>query len=113
MHLNGTRDQPSALWRAWSSMTIVEIGALCRTFLFAANTTEVHGLESFMKLLDSRRDPITRKRGLITGIFTLFILLKLQLGHLILTPVVFYGTVSNHISVYVGTGYYSSLSLSR
>ena len=67
MLLNGTRDQPSALWRAWSSMTIVEIGALCRSFLLAANTTEVHGLESFMKLLESRKDPATRKRGLITG----------------------------------------------
>lgn len=68
MLLNGTRDQPSAFWRAWSSMTMFEIGALCRTFLFAASTTEVHGLESFMKLLDSREDYTTRKRGLLTGI---------------------------------------------
>lgn len=49
-------------------MTMFEVGALCRAFLFAASTTEVHGLESFVKLLDSRQDYTTRKRGLLTGI---------------------------------------------
>lgn len=68
MLLSGTRDQPSALWRAWSSMTMLEIGALCRAFLFAASTTEIHGLESFLKLLNSRQDYATRNRGLLTGI---------------------------------------------
>jgi monolysocardiolipin acyltransferase len=72
MLLGGTRDQPSAMWRAWSSLTMVEIGSLCRAFLFAASTTEVHGLEAFMKLLDSRQDYTTRKRGLVTGISPFF-----------------------------------------
>lgn len=52
-------------------MTMLEIGALCRMFLFAASTTEVHGLEPFMKLLDSRQDYTTRDRGLLTGIYCL------------------------------------------
>lgn len=67
MPQGATTDQPSSLWRACSSATMFQVGALCRAFLLGLNSTEVHGLESFMELLDSRSDPATRKRGLITG----------------------------------------------
>lgn len=50
-------------------MTMFEIGALCRGFLLALSKLEVNGLEQFTELLDSRRDPSTRTRGLITGSF--------------------------------------------
>lgn len=52
-------------------MTMFEIGALCRGYLLGLNKLEVHGLESFTELLDSRRDPSTRKRGLLTGQYIL------------------------------------------
>lgn len=67
MPLGATTDKPSSLWRAWSSATMFEIGALCRAFLLYASTPEINGLESFMELLDSRSDPSKRTRGLITG----------------------------------------------
>lgn len=41
--------------------------AACRAFLYTANNTEVHGLEKFLKLLESRADLESRTRGLITG----------------------------------------------
>ncbi|OXV09853.1 hypothetical protein Egran_02384 [Elaphomyces granulatus] len=66
MPFGATMDRPSALWRVWSSMTMFEIGALCRGFLLAARTAEVNGLESFVQLLDSRRDLSKRTRGLVT-----------------------------------------------
>ena len=43
------------------------VGALCRTFLLGLNYPEFHGLEEFMDLLDSRRDPSARSKGLLTG----------------------------------------------
>lgn len=49
-------------------MTMFEIGVLCRGFLLAARTAEVNGLESFVQLLDSRRDLSKRTRGLVTGV---------------------------------------------
>lgn len=48
-------------------MTMFEIGALCRGFLLGFGKLEVNGLERFTELLDSRRDPSKRTRGLITG----------------------------------------------
>ncbi|CRG83458.1 monolysocardiolipin acyltransferase [Talaromyces islandicus] len=66
MSVGATSDQPSAWWRAGSSMTMAEIGILCRGFLLGLSKLEVNGLESFTELLDSRRDPTTRTRGLIT-----------------------------------------------
>ncbi|KAH8690145.1 tafazzin [Talaromyces proteolyticus] len=66
MPLGATADRPSAWWRAGSSLTMFEIGALCRGFLLGLNKLEVNGLESFTELLDSRRDPSKRTRGLIT-----------------------------------------------
>ena len=32
-----------------------------------ANSTEVHGLDRFLRTLDRRKDPERRTRGLITG----------------------------------------------
>lgn len=66
-----TMDRPSAFWRVWSSMTMFEIGALSRAFLLATRTAELNGLESFVQLLDSRRDPSKRTRGLVTGMYTI------------------------------------------
>jgi monolysocardiolipin acyltransferase len=43
------------------------VGMLCRGFLFALSTTEVHGLDSFLQLLDERENVAQRERGLITG----------------------------------------------
>lgn len=48
-------------------MTMFDIGALCRGFLVTLSNLEVNGLEAFTELLDSRRDPSKRTRGLITG----------------------------------------------
>ena len=59
--------QPSLSWRIGSSITMGVIGVLSRLFMFGANKTEVHGLESFLELLDEREDINSRKRGLITG----------------------------------------------
>jgi hypothetical protein len=42
-------------------------GALSRYFLLHANITEVHGLDGFLGLLDSRSNVLDRQRGLITG----------------------------------------------
>lgn len=43
-------------------------GSLSRLFMFGANTTEVHGLDDFLELLDKRSDVRNRQRGLITGL---------------------------------------------
>ena len=68
MHPNhGTLEQPSAFWRFCSYVTMIEVAALCRGFLYGASKTEVHGQEAFLKLLESRRDHTSRNRGLITG----------------------------------------------
>lgn len=68
-------EAPSWQWRAASSATMGFIGTLCRSFLYTLATTEVHGLDEFLQLLDERQDVRARTKGLIT--------------------------VSNHISVYV------------
>lgn len=81
-------------------MTMTEIGALCRGFLLGLSKLEVNGLQSFTELLDSRRDPATRTRGLITGEFWVFGFcnqMRKQSNF-------FSSAVSNHISVYVRTG---------
>ncbi|KAI1936849.1 Lyso-phosphatidylcholine acyltransferase [Ophidiomyces ophidiicola] len=43
-----------------------QVAALCRGFLYALNTTEIHGQDAFLQLLEERRDHTSRKRGLIT-----------------------------------------------
>jgi monolysocardiolipin acyltransferase len=66
---------PPLTWRIASSTTIAVIGLMSKAFLKLANSTTVYGLDDFVKVLDERRDPAKRERGLIT--------------------------VSNHLSVYV------------
>ncbi|CAK1364815.1 unnamed protein product [Cercospora beticola] len=58
--------QPSLPWRITSSATIGTVGLLCRSFLFALNRTEVHGLDRFLEILDDREDDKGRTRGLVT-----------------------------------------------
>lgn len=59
--------QPSLPWRVGSSIVMGVTGTLSRLFLFGANTTETHGLDGFLRLLDKRHDVENRERGLITG----------------------------------------------
>lgn len=61
--------EPPMLQRVASNTTIGFVGFLCRTFLYALSRTEVHGLENFIELVEERRDPARRERGLITGDF--------------------------------------------
>jgi monolysocardiolipin acyltransferase len=42
-------------------------GVLSKAFLYGFNKVEVTGLTRFLDILDSRRDPANRKRGLLTG----------------------------------------------
>jgi len=42
-------------------------GALSRIFVHGASSTEVHGLDGFLELLDKRRDIDRRERGLLTS----------------------------------------------
>lgn len=58
---------PSLPWRIGSSAVMGVVGALTRTFMYGLNSTETHGLESFLEVLDKRKDVDQRERGLITG----------------------------------------------
>jgi monolysocardiolipin acyltransferase len=58
---------PSLSWRIASTATIAITGFLAKAFVRVACTTEVHGLDEFLKLLDERKDVDGRQRGLITG----------------------------------------------
>lgn len=42
------------------------VGLLCKGFL-GFNSIETHGMDRFLRLLDERREPKERERGLITG----------------------------------------------
>jgi monolysocardiolipin acyltransferase len=59
-------DQPPLDSRIASALTIGVVGTLARTFLYALSTTETHGLDNFLDIIDQRRDPLNRERGLIT-----------------------------------------------
>jgi hypothetical protein len=59
--------QPSLPWRTSSSIIMGITGMLVRGFMFGTNTTKVHGLDQFTKLLDERMVVEERQRGLITG----------------------------------------------
>lgn len=61
--------QPSLPWRVGSSIIMGLTGSISRLFMFGANSTEVHGLDGFLELLDRRSDLQSRQRGLITGLF--------------------------------------------
>jgi monolysocardiolipin acyltransferase len=58
---------PSLSWRIASTATIAFTGFFAKAFARVACTTEVHGLDEFLKLLDERKDVDGRQRGLITG----------------------------------------------
>ncbi|KAF3036819.1 hypothetical protein E8E12_006346 [Didymella heteroderae] len=58
-------EAPSAPWRAASVFTMGAVGLLCKGFL-GLNNIETHGMERFLRLLDERREPKERERGLIT-----------------------------------------------
>ncbi|KAF9691776.1 hypothetical protein EKO04_010363 [Ascochyta lentis] len=58
-------EAPSAPWRAASMFTMGAVGLLCKGFL-SLNSIETHGMERFLRLLDERREPRERERGLIT-----------------------------------------------
>lgn len=59
--------QPSLPWRIGSAIVMGFVGLNSRLFMFQANSTEVHGLDGFLRMLDRRKDPARRERGLITG----------------------------------------------
>ena len=58
---------PSLPWRIGSSTVMGVVGSLTRAFMYGLNRTETHGLESFLEVLDNRKDVDQRERGLITG----------------------------------------------
>lgn len=58
---------PGLSWRIASTATIAFTGFLAKAFTSVACTTEVRGLDGFVKLLDERKDVNSRQRGLITG----------------------------------------------
>ncbi|KAL8954776.1 MAG: hypothetical protein Q9183_006939, partial [Haloplaca sp. 2 TL-2023] len=59
--------EPGLPWRIGSAAIMGFVGSASRLFMFGANSTEVHGLDSFLETLDRRKDPEQRERGLITG----------------------------------------------
>ncbi|EAW14330.1 tafazzin [Aspergillus clavatus NRRL 1] len=63
---SATGDCPSLPWRALSATTILGVAALCRSFLFMCNNTEINGLGPFLELLEARKDPSQRTKGLLT-----------------------------------------------
>ena len=59
-------EAPSSAWRMGSSTVLFTIHAVCRAALIGLNRTQVHGLDQFVELLQSRTNEKTRKRGLVT-----------------------------------------------
>lgn len=59
--------RPSLSWRLKSALVMGVTGAISRCFLYGFNTVEVTGLSRFLDILDSRKDPAKRQRGLLTG----------------------------------------------
>lgn len=53
--------------RLKSAMVMGVTGLLSKCFLYGFNRVEVTGLARFLDILDSRRDPANRQRGLLTG----------------------------------------------
>ena len=58
---------PTLLSQRTSAFTLGLIGTLAKAFTFGFNRQQVHGADTFLEVLESRRDPEARKRGLITG----------------------------------------------
>jgi monolysocardiolipin acyltransferase len=59
--------QPSLSMRLKSAMVMGMTGVISKCFLYAFNRVEVTGLARFLDILDIRRDPANRQRGLLTG----------------------------------------------
>ena len=59
--------QPTLPWRAGYVGTLGLVGSLTKAFMYGLNVFEVHGLDRFLALLESRKDVERRQRGLITG----------------------------------------------
>ncbi|KAK3940385.1 hypothetical protein QBC46DRAFT_288595 [Diplogelasinospora grovesii] len=57
---------PSLPWRMTSAMVMGTAGVVSKCFLYGFNRVEVTGLGRFLDVLDARRDPEKRQRGLIT-----------------------------------------------
>ncbi|KAK3302383.1 uncharacterized protein B0T15DRAFT_542789 [Chaetomium strumarium] len=57
---------PSLSLRLKSAMIMGMTGVISRCFLYGFNKVEVTGLSRFLDLLDSRKDPAKRERGLLT-----------------------------------------------
>jgi monolysocardiolipin acyltransferase len=62
-------------------MVMGTAGVVSKCFLYGFNRVEVTGLSRFLDVLDARRDPEKRQRGLITGIFLSQSLSLLVLTH--------------------------------
>ncbi|KAK4031918.1 hypothetical protein C8A01DRAFT_41645 [Parachaetomium inaequale] len=58
--------RPSFSLRLKSAMIMGMTGVLSKCFLYGFNRVEVTGLSRFLDILDSRRDPANRQRGLLT-----------------------------------------------
>ena len=58
---------PSLPWRIGSTITMGLVGAASRIFVTTVNSSESHGKEAFMRVLDERENEGSRERGLITG----------------------------------------------
>lgn len=59
--------RPGLSWRVKSAMVMGMTGVISRCFLYGFNKVEVTGLSRFLELLESRKDPAKRERGLLTG----------------------------------------------
>ncbi len=59
--------RPPLSLRLKSAMIMGMTGVLSKAFLYGFNKVEVTGLTRFLDILDSRRDPANRQRGLLTG----------------------------------------------
>ncbi|KAK3295676.1 uncharacterized protein B0H64DRAFT_395950 [Chaetomium fimeti] len=57
---------PSLSMRLKSAMIMGMTGLVSKCFLYGFNRVEVTGLSRFLDILDSRRDPANRQRGLLT-----------------------------------------------
>ncbi|KAI0481045.1 hypothetical protein GGR56DRAFT_302526 [Xylariaceae sp. FL0804] len=58
--------QPGLPHRLASSLIMGTVSSISRAFLYGLNSVEVTGLQRFLDILDQRRDPLKRQRGLIT-----------------------------------------------
>ncbi|KAK4146283.1 uncharacterized protein C8A04DRAFT_9883 [Dichotomopilus funicola] len=58
--------RPSLSLRLKAAMIMGATGILSKAFLYGLNRVEVNGLSRFLDILDSRKDPAKRERGLLT-----------------------------------------------